>query len=147
MLLDSDLAVLYAVPTHRLNEAVKRNAARFPGDFAFRLSAGEQSTLISQTAISKPGRGGRRKPATVFTEHGAIMAATILNSPPAVETSVYVVRAFVKLREVMSSHAELARKLETLEKSVTSLDSKPRRQFDEVYGAILLLMGPGAAQQ
>lgn len=75
------------------------------------------------------------------------MAATILNSPPAVEMSVYVVRAFVKLREVMGSHAELARKLETLEKSVTSLDSKPRRQFDEVYGAILLLMGPGAAQQ
>jgi hypothetical protein len=147
VLLDSDLAVLYAVPTHRLNEAVKRNAARFPVDFAFYLTADEQSALISQFAISKPGRGGRRKPATVFTEHGAIMAATILSSPRAVEMSVYVVRAFVKLREVLASHAELARKLETLEKSVASLDANTRRQFEEVYGAILSLMGPASVDQ
>jgi hypothetical protein len=74
------------------------------------------------------------------------MAATILNSPRAVEMSVYVVRAFVKLREVLASHAELARKLETLEKSVASLDANTRRQFEEVYGAILSLMGPAAEQ-
>jgi ORF6N domain len=147
VLLDSDLAALYGVPTHRLNEAVKRNARRFPMDFAFRLDAEEQSALISQLATSKPGRGGRRKPATVFTEHGAIMAATILNSPRAVEMSVYVVRAFVKLREVLASHAELARKLETLEKSVASLDASTRRQFEEVYSAILSLMGPTAVEQ
>jgi hypothetical protein len=147
VLLDSDLAALYAVPTHRLNEAVKRNAARFPGDFAFRLTSDEQARLISQIAISKPGRGGRRNSPTVFTEHGAIMAASILNSPRAVEMSVYVVRAFVRLREVLASHAGLARKLETLEKSVSSLDAKTRRQFEEVYGAILSLMGPPAAEQ
>lgn len=147
VMLDSDLAALYSVPTHRLNEAVKRNAARFPGDFAFRLTADEQACLISQIAISKPGRGGRRNPPTVFTEHGAIMAASILNSPRAVEMSVYVVRAFVKLREALASHAELARKLETLEKSVSSLDANTRRQFEEVYGAILSLMGPAASEQ
>lgn len=75
------------------------------------------------------------------------MAATILNSPRAVEMSVYVVRAFVKLREVLASHAELARKLETLEKSVASLDANTRRQFEEVYGAILSLMGPAEVEQ
>jgi hypothetical protein len=147
VLLDSDLAVLYGVHTHRLNEAVKRNLSRFPVDFSFRLTADEQIALISQFAISKPGRGGRRKPALVFTEHGAIMAATILNSPRAVEMSVYVVRAFVKLREVLASHADLARKLETLEKSVASLDANTRRQFEEVYGAILSLMGPATTEQ
>jgi hypothetical protein len=147
VLLDSDLAALYSVPTHRLNEAVKRNTARFPEDFAFRLTAEEQSHLISQFAISSSGHGGRRTLATAFTEHGAIMAATILSSPRAVEMSIYVVRAFVKLREVLASHAELARKLETLEKSVVSLDANTRRQFEEVYGAILSLMGPTAAEQ
>jgi hypothetical protein len=147
VLLDADLAALYGVPTHRLNEAVKRSSDRFPMDFAFRLSVDEHATLISQIAISKPGRGGRRKVATVFTEHGAIMAATILNSPRAVEMSVYVVRAFVKLREVLASHAELARKLESLEKSMASLDANTRRQFEEVYGAILSLMGPAATEQ
>jgi len=82
-----------------------------------------------------------------FTEHGAIMAATILNSPRAVEMSVYVVRAFVKLRELLVSHAELASKLEALEKSLASLDADMRRQFEEVYGAILSLMGSPAAEQ
>lgn len=82
-----------------------------------------------------------------FTEHGAIMAATILNSPRAVEMSVYVVRAFVKLREVLASHVELARKLEALEKSVASLDANTRKQFEEVYAAILSLMGPPTTEQ
>ncbi len=85
VLIDSDLAALYGVPTHRLNEAVKRNSARFPDDFAFRLGTEEAQGLISQIAISKPGRGGRRKPPLVFTEHGAIMAASILNSERAIQ--------------------------------------------------------------
>jgi hypothetical protein len=94
------------------------------------------------------GRGRHRKYLpSAFTDHGAIMAATILNSPRAVEMSVYVVRAFVKLREVLASHVELARKLEMLEKSVASLDANTRRQFEEVYGAILSLMGPTTAEQ
>jgi hypothetical protein len=147
VLLDSDLAELYGIQTFRFNEAVKRNAARFPLDFAFQLTNAEKLCLISQTAISKVGRGGRRTEPWVFTEHGAIMAAMILNSPRAVEMSVYVVRAFVKLREVLASNAELARKLESLERSVAALDVNTRRQFQEVYGAILALMGPTAVEQ
>jgi len=96
--------------------------------------------LKSQIATSS--WGGRRKPPIVFTEHGAIMAAKVLNSPRAVEMSVYVVRAFVKLREVLASNADLARKLEALEKSVASLDRDTRRQFAEVYRAVRALMMP-----
>ena len=97
-----------------------------------------------QFATSKPradGRGGTRKPPRVFTEHGAIMASTVLNSPRAVQMSVYVVRAFVKLREVLASNSTLARRLEALEKSVAALDADTRKQFDQVYEAILGLMG------
>jgi hypothetical protein len=147
VLLDSDLAALYGVGTRRLNEAVKRNSGRFPMDFAFRISAMEAETLMSQIATSKTGRGGRRKLPMVFTEHGAIMAATVLNSPRAVQMSLYVVRAFVKLREVLASNADLARKLESLERSVAALDANTRRQFQEVYGAILALMGPMTTAQ
>jgi hypothetical protein len=102
--------------------------------------------LISQSAISslkRASHGGRRKPPRVFTEHGAIMAAMVLNSPRAVQMSVYVVRAFVKLREVLASNATLARRLETLERSVAALDKDTRKQFDQVYEAILGLMGSG----
>lgn len=127
------------MPTHRLNEAVKRNAARFPEDFAFRLDADEARTLISQIAISKSGRGGRRKPPLVFTEHGAIMAASILNSDRAVQMSVYVVRAFVRLRVLLSSQPHLASRLADLERSVASLDRRTREQFDAVYAAIQAL--------
>jgi ORF6N domain len=105
VLLDADLARLYGVATGRLNEQVKRNRERFPGDFLFRLTKHEVTALRSQIAISKPaaGRGGRRYAPTAFTEHGAIMAATVLNSPRAVEMSLYVVRAFVRLREVLAA--------------------------------------------
>jgi len=144
VLLDTDLAALYGVTTKRFNEQVRRNRARFPGDFAFQLEIKELHLLRSQFATLDRGRGRHRKYLPVaFTEHGAIMAATILNSPRAVEMSVYVVRAFVKLREVITSHVDLARKLEALEKSVTSLDAKTRRQFDVVYAAIRELMKPG----
>jgi len=147
VLLDSDLAALYGVPTKRLNEAVKRNRNRFPADFAFQLTPDEQSRLRSQFATSNTGRGGRRYSATAFTEHGAIMAATILNSPLAVEMSLHVVRAFVKLRRVLASNVELARRLESLEKSVTTLDASTRKEFVRVYKAILKLMGPASREQ
>jgi len=95
VLLDGDLAELYGVETARLNQQVRRNLGRFPSDFMFQLTPAENEALMLQNAISKPGRGGRRKLPLAFTEHGAIMVATVLNSGRAVEVSVYVVRAFV----------------------------------------------------
>ena len=132
VLLDSDLAELYGVKTSRLNQQVRRNHNQ------------ELASLMLQSATSS--WGGTRKPPVAFTEHGAIMAATVLNSPRAVEMSVYVVRAFVKLREVLASNTELARKLEALEKSVAALDATTRRQFEEVYTAIRALMAPAATK-
>jgi hypothetical protein len=145
VLVDSDLALLYGVSTARLNQQVNRNLARFPADFIFQLTSQEVTNLMLQFATSSLGsrrHGGMRKPARFFTEHGAIMAATVLNSPRAVQMSVYVVRAFVKLREVLASNSALARRLETLERSVAALDTDTRKQFDQVYEAILGLMAP-----
>ena len=120
VILDSDLAELYEVPTKRFNEAVRRNLAKFPADFMFPLTADEWNSLRSQIAPLKAGRGQHRKYLPyVFTEHGAIMAATLLNSPRAVQVSVYVVRAFVRLRETLASHKDLARELRALEMRVT----------------------------
>ena len=144
VLLDWDLAKLYAVPTARLNQQVRRNRGRFPVDFAFQVTKQEFANLMLQFATSN--RGGRRKLPLAFTEHGAIMAATVLNSPRAVEMSVYVVRAFVKLREILASNTELASKLAALEKSIGTLDAKTRRQFEKVYGAIRALMVPATAK-
>jgi ORF6N domain len=131
VLLDAELAVLYGVTTRRLNEQVRRNRKRFPDDFLFELTTEEFANLKSRFATSS--WGGRRKRPLAFTEHGAIQAATILNSPRAVEMSVYVVRAFVKLREVLSSNRELARRFEQLE---SRLDSK-LTEHDEAIAAIL----------
>ena len=142
VLFDADLAALYGVETRRLNEQVRRNRHRFPPGFIFKINRIELTNLMSQFATSS--WGGRRKPATAFTEHGAIMAAMVLNSPRAVEMSVYVVRAFFKLREILASNADLASKLEALEKSVATFDTKTRRQFEEVYAAIRALMSPPA---
>ena len=122
VMLDSGLAELYGVTTKRLNEQAKRNLDRFPADFMFQLTDDEHAALRSQIATSKTGRGGRRYAPYVFTEHGAIMAATILNSPKAIEMSVFFVRAFVRLREVLSTHKELAAKLEALERKVGGHD-------------------------
>jgi hypothetical protein len=139
VLLDRDLAVLYGVPTKRLNEQVQRNAKRFPQDFMFRLTQSEWQALRSQIATLKSGRGQHPKyPPYAFTEHGAIMAATILNSPRAVEVSVYVVRAFVKLREIVRTHKELAHKLDQLENKVAGHDDSIR----QLVGAIRQLMAP-----
>jgi hypothetical protein len=143
VLLDSDLAELYGVELKRLNEQVKRNRSRFPADFVFSIPIKELRHLRSHFATSS--WGGRRTPPVAFTEHGAIMAAMVLNSQQAIEMSVYVVRAFVKLRQVLASNADLARRLETLERSVAALDTKTRRQFADVYRAVRALMTPTTA--
>lgn len=122
VMLDADLAELYEVPTKRLNEQVRRNLERFPSDFMFQLTAEEYEALRSQIATSNGGRGGRRYLPYVFTEHGALMAATVLNSPRAIEMSVFVVRAFVQLREMLASHRELAIKLDELERKLATHD-------------------------
>jgi hypothetical protein len=144
VLLDTSLATLYAVSTKRLNQQVRRNIGRFPADFVFQLTAEELSNLRLHSATSR--WGGLRYRPFAFTEHGSIMAATVLNSPRAVEMSVYVVRAFVKLREVLASNTELAHKLEALEKSVATLDDRTRKQFEEVYSAIRAPMARPAPQ-
>ena len=118
VMLDSDLARIYGIPAFRLNEAVKRNRDRFPDDFLFQLTRQEVASLTSQIAISKKGRGGRRTLPYAFTEHGAIMAATVLNSPRAVQMSVYVVRAFIAMRRALTASGVPARKLAALEKEL-----------------------------
>jgi hypothetical protein len=114
VILDADLARIYGVPTKRLNEQVRRNSDRFPPDFVFQLTV-EEANLKSQIATSSSGHGGRRKLPWAFTEHGAIMAANVLNSPQAVQMSVFVVRAFVALRRDLSRYTALRRKLAELE--------------------------------
>lgn len=118
VIMDSDLAILYGVETRRLNEQVKRNSDRFPGDFMFRLSAIEFENLKSHFATSSAGWGGRRSLPYAFTEHGAIMAASVLNTAKAIEVSVYVVRAFVRIREYLATHKQLAQKLAELERKI-----------------------------
>ncbi len=120
VMLDSDLAKVYGVSTARLNQQVRRNLKKFPSDFMFSLTAEEFERLMLQNATSKKGRGGRRKLPLVFTEHGAVMAATILSSAKAIAMSVYVVRAFIKLREMLAENRELAKKLEALERKLSS---------------------------
>lgn len=133
VMLDSDLAVLYGVSTKRLNEQVRRNNSRFPGDFMFELTDAEATTLWSQIATSSFRHGGRRHLPLVFTEHGALMLASVLNSERAIHTSIYVVRAFAHLKRMLASHVDLARKLEELE-------NKYDDQFRIVFDAIRELM-------
>ncbi len=119
-MLDGDLAAIYGVSTSRFNEAVKRNKERFPPDFMFQLTAEENASLRSQFAILETGRGSHRKYRPyAFTEYGAFMAANILNSPRAVQMSIFVVRAFAKMRETLLASPDLARKLAALEKKLT----------------------------
>ena len=121
VMLDFDLAMIYGVTTKRLNEQLKRNRLRFPADFAFQLTVQEFGTLKSQIATSS-SHGGKRKLPWVFTEHGALMLASVLNSAIAVQASVRVVRAFVRLREMVAANAQLAAKLEELERRFDSHD-------------------------
>lgn len=135
VILDADLADLYGVTTKRLNEQVRRNRLRFPPDFVFQLTKEEFALLRSHSATSNPERGGRRHPPLVFTEHGALMAANVLSSPRAITASVTVVRAFVRLRQLLATHVELKRKLDELERKYDA-------QFQQVFVAIRALMTP-----
>lgn len=132
VILDSDLASLYGVATKRLNEQVKRNADRFPEDFMFRLTEEEAEVLRSQIATSSEGHGGRRYQPYAFTEHGAIMAANVLNNTRAVKVSILVVRAFVRLRQVLATHRELTHKLDELERRVGTHDEAIRELMTAV---------------
>jgi hypothetical protein len=133
--LDEDLAALYGVETRALVQAVKRNRERFPTDFMFQLSHEEAQRLRSQTVISKKGRGGRRHAPYAFTEHGVAMLSAVLRSDRAVSVSIEIVRVFVRLRALLASHADLARKLDALEKRYNA-------QFKVVFDAIRELMKP-----
>lgn len=145
VILDADLARLYGVPTFRFNEAVKRNAGKFPEDFRFQLTSEEQANLISQFAISsaeagdtkraklnaspsakKSRHGGVRKLPWAFTEHGCLMAATVLNSPRAVQMSLYVIRAFVRMREALTADATILKRLAEIDRTLLEHDSALR---------------------
>jgi hypothetical protein len=135
VMLDADLAALYGVPTRRLNEQVRRNLARFPADFMFQLSPEEVDALRSQFATSKRGRGGRRYAPLVFTEQGVAMLSSVLNSERAVQVNIEIMRAFVRLRRMLASHADLARRLDALERKYDA-------QFRAVFDVIRELMSP-----
>ena len=153
MILDSNLDALYEVETKRFNEAVRRNLGKFPADFMFQLTADEWAALRSQSATlnaTDTGRGQHRKYMPyAFTEHGAIMAANLLSSPRAVEVSVYVVRAFVRLRELAITHGDLAKRLAELEEKTEALamshdtySRNTRNQLKQVFDALRELMTP-----
>lgn len=131
VILDSDLARIYDVTTRRLNEQLKRNRHRFPSDFVFQLTSKEYSNLMSQFATSSL-HGGRRKLPNVFTEHGAIMASMVLNSSRATQMSIYVVRAFVKMRKVLTEYKELEHRLDELEKKFESHDEQIQMLIDAI---------------
>ena len=115
VMLDRDLAAIYGVQTYRLNEAVKRNRRRFPDDFMFQLVPDESESLTSQIAMSKPkGRGGRRTLPYAFTEQGVAMLSSVLNSERAVQMNILIIRTFVKLREMLATHRDLARAIEDI---------------------------------
>jgi len=155
VILDSDLARIYGVSVKALNQAVKRNAERFPEDFAFRLTSDEWQTLRSQNVTSKTTITNRsqfvtgsqkhrdpRYPPYAFTEHGAIMSANVLSSKQAGEMSVFVVRAFVKLRETLATHRELAAKIDELDRRVGSQD----KAIASIIAAIRQLTLPAAGK-
>jgi hypothetical protein len=142
VILDIDLAALYRVETRALIQAIKRNAARFPEDFVFQLTHGESLALRSQIVILKPGRGHHRKYAPyAFTEHGALMAATVLNSPRAVAMSVYVIRAFIKMREDLAANAIILKRLAEIDKTLLLHNTALR----DVYQKLRPLLEPPPA--
>lgn len=139
VILDADLARIYSVPTKALNQAVKRNQARFPTDFIFQVSkdeAEELRSLRSQSVTLKRGQHIKYLP-YAFTEHGAIMAATVLSSPQAVEMSVFIVRAFVKMREQLLATATLARRLAEVEKTLLTHDTALRDLYQKIRPLLL----------
>ena len=138
VILDTDLAELYGVPVKRLNEQVKRNPDRFPADFLFTLTPEEDEDLKSQNATSSSSHGGRRYLPHAFTEHGAIMAASVLNSKRAVEMSIFVVRAFVQMRQALVVNQHVVSKLSELEARLDGHDG----ELQELVGAIQELISP-----
>jgi len=134
-MLDNHLAELYEVPTFRLNEAVKRNKNRFPEDFMFQLTRDEAGCLTSQFAMSKSGRGGRRTLPYVFTEQGVAMLSTVLNSERAIAVNIAIMRTFVRLRQILATHKELATRLADLER-------KHDQRFKVVFDILKQLMQP-----
>lgn len=139
VLVDADLAELYGVTTKRLNQQTRRNAERFPADFVFELTPQEKAEVVANCNHLAKLRFSPALP-LAFTEHGALMAAAVLNTPRAVEMSLYVVRAFVRLREVLATHKALGRRLEELERAVATLDAKTDSRFRETFNAIRALM-------
>jgi hypothetical protein len=139
VMLDADLARFYGVTTGNLNKAVSRNPERFPADFAFKLNREETAALIFQIGRSKQRRGGARKPATVFTEQGVAILASVLRTRQAALVSVAIVRAFVRLRELLANNRHLAAKLAELEQKLTGHDLA----IQEVFAAIRRLLAPG----
>jgi hypothetical protein len=141
-ILDADLAQLYGVETRALVQAMKRNADRFPEDFVFQLTPEEATSLRSQIVILKRGRGQHRKYSPyAFTEHGALMAATVLNSPRAVAMSVYVIRAFVKMREDLAANAIILKRLAEIDKTLLLHDGALR----DIYQKLRPLLEPPSA--
>lgn len=148
VILDADLAALYEVPTKRFNEAVKRNLAKFPADFMFALTDAEWEALRSQFATLETGRGQHRKYLPyVFTEHGAIMAAGLLNSARAIDVSVYVVRAFVQQRELLASNKDLARQLKALEQRIEKKLGSHDQAIAGIIDTLRQLMSPTKARR
>lgn len=131
-MLDSDLARLYGVRTKNLNKAVKRNIGRFPEDFMFELTSEEFESLRFQFGTSKEGRGGRRYLPRVFTEQGVAMLSSVLNSEQAIRVNIIIMRAFVKLRQILSTHKELAHKLRELEGKIEKHDADIKSIFDVI---------------
>jgi len=140
VILDSDLAELYGVASKRLNQQVTRNASRFPADFRFRLTRAEYENLRLQFATSSLGHGGRRYLPYAFTEHGAIMAASVLNSERAIQMSIFVVRAFVRMREALAANQQIIANLAELERRLENHDGK----IQQLVHAIRELMLPPA---
>jgi len=138
VLLDADLATLYGVETRVLVQAVKRNVERFPEDFMFQLDGEELEVLRSQFVISNAGRGGRRYAPYAFTEQGVAMLSSVLNSPQAIAVNIEIMRAFVRLREMLTSNKELAKKLEELERKLQTHD----QAITGILNAIRELMRP-----
>jgi len=137
IILDTDLARFYGVPTFRLNEAVKRNRRRFPEDFLFQLTAEEHAALTSQIAMSKPGRGGRRTRPYAFTEHGALQVANVLNSSKAEAMSIYVIRAFIRMREELSANQAVSKRLAEIERTLLTHDAALRDLYQKIRPLLL----------
>jgi hypothetical protein len=140
VIFDVDLARLYGVQTGALNQAVKRNRARFPADFMFQLTVEEEGVLKCQSGISRSHGGRRRSRPFAFTEHGVVMLSSVLNSPRAVAVNIEVVRVFVRLRQVLATHPDLARKLDELERRVGARFAEQEKQLRVVFEAVRQLM-------